>query len=962
MERRDFLKYSATSLAGAVMLNHNSEAFLFNQNSGKPKNAYFIWNNQDDGLGRNLFSNFRRSFFLTAVPDSAELNIFADTSYQLFINGQFVQFGPIRFDPRFPVYDKHNISSFLKTGENVIAIQVNHYGCKTYKSITTRAGLLAWGFAKSPKEEVLFNTNDKDWKAKPSMAHEYYAYKMSFALNPVDFYDQSKEYKGWKNINFLEVSSWQNAKIIKEQNNWGTPSEREIPFMNNLPIKNIKVSHLLPLLKIEDLYSFEVPFPAHYNDGEQRKYILFKTYVYSEVDQNITVGTFYGELWLNGIMQDRGFETNAQSMRINQIWSLKKGWNYLYGSVRIYHDVLHHYFAVPTNKGILFNADKSLNGTTRFYRSDLVSSENFAQLFPDQTKPLFENKNIDSIGGWIKVDDKNKAQSAARESSWDNYGSQIENLRPNKLEGNTIAFKNYSKGFSLTIDLLQTRLMIPFIEFHGVKGAIIDIIYSEQFCDDNQHLLMNFNYAPADRLLCSEDVIEWFPSTSRGARYVKVTFRNISTDITIKKLSFNSANYPVEEIGEFSCSEPLYNAIWEMGKNTEATNMEDAYVDCPSRERAMYIRDTIIQYHVNLAAFGDQKLMKRCLELYGQSPDKTNKFRAVYPNTGDYTIADFSLNMVEGFKAYFENTGDKTFIKNYWLSIKKNLAWFDELSDERPDRLLDSEWHIKRKINAHYGGFHGDLGIAKGLASTVGIHCVFSITYLIALKDALVLAKAIGANEDAQKLNDRIKVLSSSININFWDDNKKCYADNLNKDTYSIHAALFAIRAGIVSEDKLPYVKAHVRKNLPGIFLNGYNADEGVYISPSFAFYIFDGLYKAGLEDIAEKIIKQGWGWMLYSGMKTCPEYFDFNNSLCHAWSASPTYYLSKYVLGVNFPQAPNLDIVEIKVQTSTINSAEGKYPHPKGAIEIKWHTENGKRIFDYIKTPVGVNYKIIEQ
>jgi hypothetical protein len=115
------------------------------------------------------------------------------------------------------------------------------------------------------------------------------------------------------------------------------------------------------------------------------------------------------------------------------------------------------------------------------------------------------------------------------------------------------------------------------------------------------------------------------------------------------------------------------------------------------------------------------------------------------------------------------------------------------------------------------------------------------------------------------------------------------------------------------------------------------------------------------LEEIAENMMRQGWGWVLAQGLKTCPEYFSISPklSLCHAWSASPTYYLSKYILGVHFPKAPELDIVEIRVQTQSITQAEGAFPHPKGLIEVKWHTENGKRIFDKVKAPEGVEIRL---
>ncbi len=961
MERRDFLKYSATTVAGSMLLNQEVAAFAQNTNTEKPSNAYYIWYEGDDGKGRNLFGNFRRSFQLKATPDIAEFNIFADTSYQLFVNGQFVQYGPIRFDPRYPVYDKHNIKPFLKIGENVIAVQVNHYGCKTYKSINTRAGMVAWGIITQGKKNISLDTNKKDWKAKKSAAHEHYAYKMSFALNPVDFFDQSKEEKGWNNIGFKESPSWPAALEIVQQNNWGKPVERNIPFMSGVELPIAEVCHILPLQQNEDWYSFEVPVPLLFDDDYDRKSsILFKTWVYSEKNQEISVGIYFGEYWLNGEPLSRGFEGTKNSMRINQVWKLNAGWNYLFGSVRLYYDVLFHYFAVPKSKGIIFNADQQLNGSVKFYRSNILSGALYESIIIDKLKQVEPTDTISTAGGWQIVNNTDKAQSASRECAWDNYGQQIETILPQKLNGKKFSLKNYPEGFSITLDLGQTKLVIPKLAVVGVKDATVDICYSEQFTTDRQHLLQNFNYAASDRLRCSEDIIEWFPSTARGARYIKLTIRNITSDITIKFINIISANYPVQEVGKFSCSDPLMNAIWEMGKNTEAANMEDAYVDCPTRERGMYIRDTIIQYHVNLAAFGDQKLMRRCLELYGQSPDSTGKFRAVYPNSGDYTIADFSLNMLEGFKSYYDQTGDKELIRNYWSAMTKNLAWFDQLADERSDMLLDSEWHIKRKINAHYGGFHGDLGIIDGILSNTGIHCLFSTTYLIALQSAKDLALAINKKDDVLRINNRIKVLTNSINDKFWDPIKKCYADNLEKSTYSVHASLFAVRAGIADAEKLPLIKQHVTKNLPALLANSFDAEAGVYTSPSFAFYIFDGLYKAGLEDVAEKLIRQGWGWMLYKGFKTCPEYFTFDQSHCHAWSASPTYYLSKYVLGVHFPNSADTNMIEIKVQTNTIASAEGKFPHPKGAIEVKWHTENNKRIFDYVKAPPGVKVNIV--
>jgi hypothetical protein len=47
-------------------------------------------------------------------------------------------------------------------------------------------------------------------------------------------------------------------------------------------------------------------------------------------------------------------------------------------------------------------------------------------------------------------------------------------------------------------------------------------------------------------------------------------------------------------------------------------------------------------------------------------------------------------------------------------------------------------------------------------------------------------------------------------------------------------------------------------------------------------------------------------------------------------------------------------------VQADTISEAEGAWPHPLGVIEVKWHTETGKRVFDYVKAPKGVSVTVV--
>jgi hypothetical protein len=972
VQRRDFIGYSSLAVGSFLVpsdLQAVQQLFTINQSEqiNKPLNAKFIWSDSD-GNGRNIYTNFRKKISLTEVPEKAIFNLFADSSYQLFINDVFVQQGPIRFDPRFPVYDSRDIAPYLKIGENVIAIQANYFGLKTYKSIANRAGFICWGEIKTSKENISLDSLAKNWKALKAPDREKFVGKLSFALNPTDLVDQRQYVQNWKSIDYND-SAWANAKEITLQNSWGNFTERPIQYMSGKDIPIVAIKKVSPLIKNEDLYSFSAPFPANDDDTKERRgrefYMPFQTWIYSPKKQTVSVGGFWGENWLNGQAVDGGVNSDKLSMRINRKFNFNQGWNYFFGKVGPYTDNLNHYFAFPKDAGLTISANKSLSDSSVVFKrmSEKISNELFAKHIEKKSLPFSENETILEVGGWIPVLATDMAQSPCVESSWDYYADPIEKIKSNQLSGKTFSKSDYPQGFSILMDIDYMHLAYPVLQAEGVKDATIDITYSEQLATDNEHLLVVFNYQPGDRVLCGSDKIDFMPSHPRGIRYLRLTFRNTKSDVLIKSFTIKSANYGAPKIGSFQSSDVLLNKIWEMCERTQEANMEDAYVDCSGRERGMYLRDTIIQYFNNLALYGDQALMRRCMELYLQSPDSTGKFRAVYPNSGTYTISDFCLNGLEGLKIYYQNTGDKELIKKYWTSIVNNLKWFDDLSDERPDGLLDSEWHIKRKINANYGGFHGDLGIIEDYMDNTDAHAVFSLTYIIALQAAEYLAREIGNQEYAQSTKKRIEKVSKGVINNLWNNDKKCVSDNVKKTTHSYHASLFAIRAGILDVEKFEYSKKYVKENFKNLFVNGYNPDAGVYSSPSYMFYIFDGLYLAGLEETAENLIKEAWGWCLFNGMSTVPEYFSTNpfQSMCHAWSASPVYYLSKYGLGVNFPQAPNLNHVEIRVKSSSLTSCEGKFPHPKGgSIDVKWHMENGKRVFDYVKAPNGVEVKVV--
>ena len=87
--------------------------------------------------------------------------------------------------------------------------------------------------------------------------------------------------------------------------------------------------------------------------------------------------------------------------------------------------------------------------------------------------------------------------------------------------------------------------------------------------------------------------------------------------------------------------------------------------------------------------------------------------------------------------------------------------------------------------------------------------------------------------------------------------------------------------------------------------------------TPYMHHYTVDALIKAGLMQEAEKYIRNIWGGMVKLGADTFFEVYvpsdpDFSpygdrkeNSMCHAWSCTATYFIRKY--GFGMPETPLL-------------------------------------------------------
>jgi hypothetical protein len=115
---------------------------------------------------------------------------------------------------------------------------------------------------------------------------------------------------------------------------------------------------------------------------------------------------------------------------------------------------------------------------------------------------------------------------------------------------------------------------------------------------------------------------------------------------------------------------------------------------------------------------------------------------------------------------------------------------------------------------------------------------------------------------------------------------------------------------------------------------------------PFFSHFLHDAIVRAGRRDLIPARCMKWWP-QIERGDTAFEEYWDARvgtGSRCHAWSSTPTYDLTTWVLGVR-PAAPGYSLAEISPRFGTLIHLEGRVPTPHGLIEVQLDRERGGEI-----------------
>jgi len=474
----------------------------------------------------------------------------------------------------------------------------------------------------------------------------------------------------------------------------------------------------------------------------------------------------------------------------------------------------------------------------------------------------------------------------------------------------------------------------PVVKYRAKPGTVIDLFYAERLRADGT---ADVHHDPwglfmSDRFITDERQTPIHTFHPRGFKYLEVHVTGDLAEFELQEVSATRANYPVKEIGKFKCSDPLLDRIWELGRTALHACMEDSYLDCPWRERGLYAGDMMVEFHANLAAFGDTRLMAHCIDLL------------LRRQTPGHNLGDYAALVPILLRDYWSATGDVATVRRL-LPRWSLLA--EELANLKGSPLIgppDSEPYI-------------DLcHIDKG-----GVNCSLNCFYCGTYRAAAELFELCGRSDDARGFRARSETLSQAIGERFWSEDGRYFVDRADiASGPSVPANTLPLYFGLASPEQttraLEWLEATLQNNhrvpKPQKF-------EDLNVNAYFSFYVLAVFYAHGKAQAAEEFIRRNWGPIVDAGAWATPEFFIDTGSRCHGWAASPTHYLSTEVLGIRRANPGDPNRFVIRPNPGSLSWASGDYPHANGPIHVEWRLVDGKPVVQYL-APAGVEVKVV--
>ncbi len=501
-----------------------------------------------------------------------------------------------------------------------------------------------------------------------------------------------------------------------------------------------------------------------------------------------------------------------------------------------------------------------------------------------------------------------------------------------------------NKKVQILIDQTHHTIGHPEMIYSKGKGSRIKITYSEAMYDKNWKK-GNRNVVEGKRILGYYDVIEPDGSDKNFFKpFGQKTYRFIQLDITTgdEPLIIDDyygvyTAYPFKENAVFKTGDQRLDKIWDAAWLTLRNSAVENFID-PYYEQLQYIGDSRIEALVSIVVGGDDRLMRKAIEMFDNSRLPMGLTQSRYPSYIVQIIPTYSLIWIDMLHDYFLFRNDDDFVRKFTPGMKTVLDWWSSKVDQTGMPTGMEWWNFTDWAT----GFHN--GIPDGADD--GYSASIALQFVHTLQNASAIYSGLGMHEAARKCDLLQQKISKSVWQHCYVPSRGLIAETPAKKKFSQHTNIMAILTNTipVKDQKVVMQKILNDKGL-------------IQTTIYYKFYLFNALKKAGMGDEYLNLL-ENWTNQLDQGLTTFAETDIDPRSECHAWSASPNYHFLTLVAGIH-PGAKNFKKILIEPNLGSLKHIYVKMPHPDGMIEVTLK-KKGDQIHGEISLPKGTSGKFI--
>ena len=237
------------------------------------------------------------------------------------------------------------------------------------------------------------------------------------------------------------------------------------------------------------------------------------------------------------------------------------------------------------------------------------------------------------------------------------------------------------------------------------------------------------------------------------------------------------------------------------------------------------------------------------------------------------TIMDYSLFWILGVLYHYEAYGDLEFVRQVYPKMCSLMEFCEGQLDENGFLVgRENDW----------------IYIDWADMDKTGALCAEQMLFAACWQTMAKVSAALG--EENPEYMEKYEKLIGQIRKFYWDQEKGAFIDSFESGKRNVtrHANIFAILFHIATQEEQEKILANVIKNdaIPAI------------TTPYFNFFELD--------------------------------------MLCHAWAASPIYFLAKYFMGLKFTGVGGKEFV-VEPHTEFFDSFDCTLPVAEGQVHIVW-------------------------